>query len=197
MGNISSVCLCQWLHPHTNIIKMESFQTVKKLLNMMGIYSPQQNPNSRFHIKMFIFSFLIPSAFIQSFGFFLYGAESLFDYGISFYGAVTSLAVFITYALLIWKRANIYTEIERFDVFIGKSKCDRMDSAWTSMQFCELRQFKIFLFLLCFENRNQIFQHSANDPHSTNYTKKSKKCQNWSILCWWNSPFQQICCHHC
>lgn len=103
-------------------IDMESFQAAKNFFNMMGIYSPQQNPNSSFNFKIFIVLLLMAVSFIQSFGILLFQAKSTFEYGISFYASVTTLAVIAIYSLIIWHRVIFFTVTEKFEAFIAKSK---------------------------------------------------------------------------
>lgn len=104
------------------IAKLESFQAVKKFFHMMGIYSPEQNPNSSFNAKMFIILLVLIISFIQTVGVLLFKAKTIFDYGIAFYASITILGAVTVDALIIWKRVYFFTITEKFDAFIGKSK---------------------------------------------------------------------------
>lgn len=64
------------------------------------------------------------SSFIQSIGFLLDGAETVFESGTSFYATITSLLVIAAYVTHIGRRAEIFTSIEKFDAFIERCKCD-------------------------------------------------------------------------
>lgn len=60
--------------------------------------------------------------FITSFAFFLWEAETVDDYGTSFYGAVSQLCLTHNFLQVVWKMPDILKLLRNFENFIDSSK---------------------------------------------------------------------------
>ena len=100
---------------------LELFQFIKQFYQIVGIYSSQSNQkycsiNSRNSILLFSFvQFLIPTV-----AFLFFKAESILDYGQSFFILVSTIESVVLYAILIWQMQNILKFIENCKGFIEK-----------------------------------------------------------------------------
>lgn len=100
---------------------MKYFQTTRKLYELSGIFSPQQQQDSSLSVQIHIFFIVMILSFIQTIEVLFIAAKSIFEYGTSFYAAVTLLLMISSYALNAWNRMKMFTIIEKFDAFIEKS----------------------------------------------------------------------------
>lgn len=100
------------------------FQFIQKYYRAIGIHKPESNQVDRqsFNsINWFFFLNVIPML-IATTAFFLYKAESMFEYGLSVYYVFSLTFGEIFYVLPIWQTENLSKFIENCERFIEKSK---------------------------------------------------------------------------
>lgn len=107
---------------HLNVIligAMKLFQSVQKCFLMLGIYSPQHHRNAA--LKNVPIFYILSQGSITTACYLLFKADSVRDYGDSFYATVTQLLTIIYFFNLISKMASIYQLIDDLKRFVGKS----------------------------------------------------------------------------
>lgn len=106
----------------TMAIPIKLFQFTQKLYSSVGIYPPVASKNHLFNSKngFIIFSWGHLSIFIGVF--FLFKAESLYEYGCSYHICLTTLAAIFYFLTNIYQMENILKLIEKFDEFIACSE---------------------------------------------------------------------------
>lgn len=99
------------------------FQFTQKLYHSIGIHPPQSDENHLINIKNGLCIFTWIQMGTLSGAFFLFKAKRLDEYGISFHVAVSVAAGLFYFITNIYQLKNILKLIERFEEFIGLSKC--------------------------------------------------------------------------
>lgn len=98
------------------------FQATRRFHIMGGLYPPQPHQKHPFSLKnLRILNGLI-CAFFGVTGYFLFLADNMFDYTISFYASVTTLFFTTMFSINIWKTANIYKLLDLGERLLEKSK---------------------------------------------------------------------------
>lgn len=98
------------------------FQSLKKLYQTIGVYSPLSNQIYSINSNFLFFSLSIASNFCSMFAYFLFKAKSVEDYGNSFYGSTAALS---SLADVVINFRQIPTALQMFkncEQFIEKSK---------------------------------------------------------------------------
>ena len=88
----------------------------------MGIYSEQSNQTFSFNLKILFFSLSVFLIFTSDFAYFLFQAELIQEYGISFYSCLSELYTLSDLVLTIWQMSTILKLIEMCEKFIEKSR---------------------------------------------------------------------------
>lgn len=102
---------------------LKLFQSVRSLFEMMGIYSDQESPQRvSLNWRNSVFFSVMTMVFLLSTAFFLFDAQTIPEYGFSFYIIVSGFCVTIAFAITIWKQANIFDTMEKLENFMAKSK---------------------------------------------------------------------------
>ena len=103
-------------------IKLFSF--IRKYCHVWGIYLDQANENGQLTLnsrnRLCVVSFVIHS--LSSGAFFIYEANSLFEYGLSFFAASFGITFLFIYLAMLWQMENILEFIENCEQFIEKSE---------------------------------------------------------------------------
>ena len=105
----------------SNTIKL--FQSARVSLESMGIYKLNQSPSIFFwnSKSLAVFAFLAQIC-LSSMGFFLFGAETIAEYGFAFYTYVSQLFTIYIFFVLMFQMLNIIKLIGRFEEFIENGK---------------------------------------------------------------------------
>lgn len=103
--------------------KIKLFQFVQNGYQIMGIYPSQSNRNVLLNAKNVYFSLTMIEMIISSMAFFVFQAESIEEFGQSFFVSITILYALVGLLITIWKIPNILMLIEHFDEFVGKREC--------------------------------------------------------------------------
>lgn len=99
------------------------FQYLQTRYQWIGIYPSQQNQTSgSFNLKNSIFIVVFVQMLLASVAFFIFKAEKPFDYGFSFIGIISELAMSVYYPIIIFKMSDILALIEKYEEFIERSK---------------------------------------------------------------------------
>lgn len=104
-----------------NKFTMKLFRSVQLIYRRFGIYSPQPN-QSPFNWKNLLVNVNISAASILSAGFFVLKANTVREYGDSFYISITSFINVLICLVQILYIGEISELIENFERFIQRSK---------------------------------------------------------------------------
>lgn len=99
----------------------ELFYSLRQLYKTLDIYPSKTNQTYRFKWKTIFFVFPIILMFITSFAFFLWEAETVDDYGTSFYGSMTQLSQTHNILMIIWQMPTILELFRKFENLIESS----------------------------------------------------------------------------
>lgn len=105
--------------------KTKLFHSLRQLYQMLGIYSSETNQNFLFNWKIVFIASSMILFFIGSFAFFLWEAETVDDYGSSFYTSISQLCTTNYYLILVWRMPAILELFKNFEDFIESSKSCR------------------------------------------------------------------------
>lgn len=99
----------------------ELFRSLRRMYQILGIYSPETNQTHLFSGKIIFFAASIILMFITSITFFLWEAETMDDYGTSFYGSMTQLSSAHNFVIVVWRMPLILKLLKGFEDFIETS----------------------------------------------------------------------------
>lgn len=99
------------------------FQTVQALCRKMGIHSDQSPKCVALNWRNFVFLSFIAMIFLSATGVFFFQAQTISEYGFSFYLMVTGLTSAIGFVINIWKRTCVSETIVKLENFIEKREC--------------------------------------------------------------------------
>lgn len=103
--------------------KMILFQLVRKYFKRMGIYLQRPNQrNSSINCITFIYFTAFAQAIISSAAFILFEAETVVEYGFTFYVLTIACVASAAISIVHWNVGNIIAFVESFEAFIEKSK---------------------------------------------------------------------------
>lgn len=109
----------------TGAIKL--FKFLQGCYCLVGIDSPPPNRQSgSLNFKNLIVILFFVQYLAASFAFFLFKANSAYEYGYSFFNALTELTMLVYYPNIILKMPDILKLIERYEEFIEKSELKRL-----------------------------------------------------------------------
>lgn len=97
------------------------FQFNRKYCQAAGIVLPNQNHFTFNSINLVVVICLVQLG-LASVAFLLYDAQSMQEYGATFYGLSCIIEGFLAYFITIWKIKEIFEFTENCETFIGKSK---------------------------------------------------------------------------
>lgn len=90
---------------------------------MVGICPPQnQNERLSFNMRNVCILFCYAQVCFPVLAFFLFKANTVVDYGSSFFTFITMFAVAVWFLVIMWQIKNILSLIDDFDQFIENSK---------------------------------------------------------------------------
>lgn len=98
------------------------FQFAQELFQMLGIRLPKQNEILSFRSRNIFFLFCYTQLSISMAAFFLFEANTMLEYGSSFFMSLTQFCIAMDYLVLMWRFPNILELIADFEDFIEKSK---------------------------------------------------------------------------
>lgn len=121
-----------------NLIKL--FQFNQKYCETIGIRLLASNQSHyRLNSKNLILIFFVVQFAIASAAFVVYDAESMGEYGVTFFVFIATVISMVDYSITIWKREFISTFTENCEVFIEKSKLDLFTRSalvlWNNLRF--------------------------------------------------------------
>lgn len=103
------------------------FRFTEELYHTIGIYALQSKEVRLFNLKNGFCTFVWIQMGTLSGAFFLFKAERLDEYGISFHVTVSVAAGLFYFITTIFQMGNILELIEKFEEFIGRSKYSRWE----------------------------------------------------------------------
>lgn len=99
------------------------FTFIKKTFRIIGISPPQSNQkHNSINSKNWIFLLCLVQLCIATVGYFFTEANSIMEYGMVFFNAITAIETIILYLIFIWQMKNILNYIENCEKFVEKSK---------------------------------------------------------------------------
>lgn len=99
------------------------FQFFQKFQQIIGLYPPQPNQREILIIaKRALFLIWFPQPILSLVAYFVYEAESMFEFGFAIYTLLTLLNSVAIYLLFIWQLKNTLEFIANCEGFIAKSK---------------------------------------------------------------------------
>lgn len=101
---------------------MKLFRAIRRFHVMGGIYPPHPNQIHPFNLKNLRILFGLVFACFGVSGYFLFLAQTMFDYTISFYASVTTLFFISVFSINIWKTVKIYELLDLGERLMEKSK---------------------------------------------------------------------------
>lgn len=96
------------------------FQFIQKCHQMIGIHSIEPNQNQWYTKRTAIFMSFSTQCILTSSGFLLFKAESMFEYGFTYFILITLIVETINYTLFIWQSENTIEFIDNCEKFIEK-----------------------------------------------------------------------------
>lgn len=102
---------------------MNFLQSIRKFYQALGVCSHCSDQTYSFNLRICLMYFVIAFVFICEIAFCRFEAESVADYGKSFYAFVTQLTCFWDFTTTIWQIERILKLIGKYEIFIAKSKC--------------------------------------------------------------------------
>lgn len=101
------------------------FQTTQNCFKAIGYYASSSQPsqNCRFNRTNLYYMFVLVFMLVPVLGFLIFRAQSVYEYGITFYTTITLLGVIIYYACIVCEMGKILKLIETYEEFIEKRKC--------------------------------------------------------------------------
>lgn len=101
---------------------MKLFQSLQKFYRITGIYPSSSNRNHSVNWKILLILLSLIQFAVLTGVFFITEANSIDEYGTSFYGSISALLGVVDFLINIWKMANILRLIGKFEEFINKRK---------------------------------------------------------------------------
>lgn len=99
------------------------FKFTQKAYQGIGIYPPESNQSrSRINAKNYFFLVCQAQYFITTAAYLLFEANSMIEYGMTFFTCTTVITVIALYTILLGRMQNILNYIENCDRFIEKSE---------------------------------------------------------------------------
>lgn len=110
-----------WVVAMARPIKL--FHFTQKLYHSFGLYPPESNDQSQtFNVKNGFIIFALVQIIPLSMAFFLFRANRLDEFGVSFHVSLKTLLALLNFITTICKMGNILKFIDKFEEFIEKSK---------------------------------------------------------------------------
>lgn len=105
---------------------IQLFESIRIYFGVLGIFPPNANENSSLNWRnlLVIFSFIQNG--ISSLVFFMFEANSVLDYGITFYTYTSMMYCVWYFVAFIWRTPQIFQLIESCQQFIEQRKCLRI-----------------------------------------------------------------------
>lgn len=97
------------------------FLNLRQLYETMGIYPAQNDQHCLFNFKNLIFLFCFTQALVPIIVYTYVEANSIEEYGMDFYAAITLVIAIININQQIWKGSEIFQLIEHLEEFIERS----------------------------------------------------------------------------
>lgn len=97
------------------------FHSLRQYYQLLGVYSPETNQTDPCHWKVIFIASSMMLTFIASFAFFLWKAETVDDYGTSFYNASSQLSQSCCFLIAVWKISATLELYKKFEHFIESS----------------------------------------------------------------------------
>lgn len=106
----------------TNKVKL--FKAVQTHFNALGFStsSPQPNQRCKFNRKNLFYILVSAIILIPVLGFSIFKAQSVYEYGITFYTAITLLGLTAYYMIIIFEMGEMLKLIEKYEGLIEKRK---------------------------------------------------------------------------
>lgn len=117
------------------------FQLVTSWYQTMSVYSPQSNHQVHSINRNFLFFTLsIALNFSSTFAYFLLKANTIEDYGITFYTSMAGLCALADVLIIFWQTPTILRLIENCEQFIEKS--EKNPKNYSNFHICNYELFE-------------------------------------------------------
>lgn len=103
-------------------ISMKLFHLVQNCYQTMGIYEPPQSNHLTIILRKLFFILSMMLMLFSNIGYFFYDANSISEYGNSFFTSNAQINTLIAYLISAWQMPNITKLIESYEKFIERSK---------------------------------------------------------------------------
>lgn len=103
--------------------KIQMFRLAKKYFKTMGVDSLQSNRPSPLNIKNLLFFLFLTICFVDGTIFLIFRANSIIEYGLSFYMSITQFSILFVFSTVLLKVTKIFELIDDIDEFIETSEC--------------------------------------------------------------------------
>lgn len=98
------------------IIKL--FRNVRKLFRLLGIYPPAKHHQQPLNMKNCLNLTFLMLVFVSSFAYFLFKADSVDEYGQTFFVSISCLQFLLYFIVIFSKMKKILKFIKNFEKFI-------------------------------------------------------------------------------
>lgn len=167
--------------------KTQLFHSLRQLYQILGIYSSETNQTHLFNWRVIFVTSSMILAFITSFAFFLWEAETIDDYGTSFYGSITQLCSVHNFLTIVWKMPLILELFRKFETFIESSKL-----------------FYLIQLIFFFIEQNEFIKYQSiqdqtirfRDTFTRNQRRWLSECIDYSIFLLWKRLLSESWYHH-
>lgn len=161
---------------------MNFFQSVQRFYQSLGVCSLRLNQTYSFNLRIFLIYLVIALVFISEIAFCQFEAESVTDYGRSFFAFVIQISCCWDFTTTIWQISNILKLIEKYEKFIAKSKLPR--EFW----------FHTFSFLAIFFSISIEKDYKLIRLRTLNWMIELNACPKWCKHSWWKFPALDSLC---
>lgn len=106
------------------VIKMKSFQTLREFYHFSGIFPPQPQSNKKclLNAKNVLILISMLQYLVTTASFLMFKTASIKENGISFYGAISVFVFSPSFLFIIYKSADIFVLMDKFEKFIEQSE---------------------------------------------------------------------------
>lgn len=106
----------------TSAGKLNLLQSVRKFQHILGVNTPRSDQRTPYNGRNLFIQFCVVQMFLSATAFFLFKAQSMYEYGLTLYASLTEVLTFVCMTTTLWKTKEIYTLIGNMENFIAKSK---------------------------------------------------------------------------
>lgn len=115
--------------------QIQLFRSLHGFYREIGINLRQSNEKWSLNWRNLFVLFFLLAMTIAIVAFLLFNAKSVIEFGLGFYGCVTTICCTMNLLLLLWQSTDISKLIESSSEFIGKSKYKKTQSSAMKITF--------------------------------------------------------------